>query len=228
MKPYLFVVLSCGIFFVFACGDGFFSGKRAVSGTGTGSGSGVLPPVQNQPLGVLKCSESAQGSAPTQETHRFNHHLKQLLSTTRNPDHWPAHQIVKCSREGGGGGALFRGSVGFLNGKRFSHSDVFDQNLTVSTNSVISIHIIDVHESPIAEFQMRAVSNQQITSAQEIVLTFEDGKGRVTMAGGIDFNGNFSGIFSYDNFVKWDGLSSFSSGQLGYFTVPSCGFFHCQ
>ena len=222
--------------FLFAC-EGLFVGggtgkqnknplpnNRDTSGLQPGHHQQINPQqqqmhnlLQSQTTGVLKCRQQAQGTVLHHETHLFNEHLKAF---SMNPIIGSGQQrMVKCSKGGGAGGALFRGKVHFEGGALFSTSDA-SQALTVAAGSLIEFDIISWYDKRIMLFWMQADVGQTINSSNDIQLTFRDRKGSVTMAGGIDTNGNFSGTFYYQN--------SNVNGRLGYFTVQTCGFFECQ
>lgn len=64
-----------------------------------------------------------------------------------------------------------------------------------------------------------------------VVIRFEDDYGYVELVGTYDKD-TFSGTVDFKNTTFWDGELhggyKGAAGRVGYFTVPTCGFFHCQ
>lgn len=68
-------------------------------------------------------------------------------------------------------------------------------------------------------------------SGNQVTVRFEDSYGWVELVGEYDAN-YYSGYVQYSNNTFWDGGTrdgvSGARGVMGYFYVPTCGFFRCQ
>ncbi|MCZ0931890.1 MAG: hypothetical protein OXJ52_01900 [Oligoflexia bacterium] len=161
---------------------------------------------------------------------QFNNQVRNFLSTSTDPA--SIRQIVKCSSAPQWKGGFFiRGKVHF-GGQKFNTQSP-SQNLTVSQNSYLEIHIVDTNNRPVIRPPIR-MSIEPYASAvqgQGATLVFQDKKGKVFLNGSVAPDKNnrpiFSGAFEFENSTVWNGSSQGLSGQLGTFKIPACRFFDC-
>ena len=202
-------------FFLFACNQVPLADPYAPPPPGQ-----LDTPSSDQPqseFGVLKC----RGTEEQQKL--FHAHLQKFLSSTVHPNSVP---IVKCSnRDDIKGGAFIRGKVNFEGGAVFDPNSE-TQQLEVSENSYLEIHVADIYDKAFVEgVKLKAIPFGGFVDGQSITLAFEDQKGKVYMDGTI-VNGIFSGPFKFENFINWKGEPG-SSGQLGIFSIHPCSLFNC-
>ena len=231
MKFYCFFVLS----FCFLGCEGFYRAPPAKVASPTGAGqltplpspleessdlSQPKPKPQVTEWGVLRCHES--------QYDLFNQEIKKFLSTTVDPRRIVTPVNCIKSRSDLQGGMWIRGKV------LFENSSVFDphftsQQLDVSENSHLEIHIVGIDNKPIAGITMKAIPYGGSVNGNLVTLAFSDKsdiKGKVLLNGSVE-NGIFSGIFEYENFTTWQGESQGYSGQIGRFYIHACSFLNC-
>ena len=210
----------------------------AVVGSGLPIGhNSNLPPSSNS----MELPETNPNSNPlkdfgdvrchsTQVT-QFNNQVRNFLSTKSNPH--KAQYIVDCSgNEQWKGGFFIRGKVHFAGHQKFD-TQSSNQNLTISQNSYIEIHIVDINNRPVTKqpIQIKIEPYASAVQGQNANLVFQDPNGKVFLNGSVEFDSQnrplFSGTFEFENSITWNGSSPGLSGQLGSFRIPACRFFDC-
>ena len=222
MKLYYLFLISL---FLLNC-EGFKKAPDAQSGTDqpstidpTNPQGPSFPPEQTAKWGQphkMLCHES--------QMEQFNTELKKFLSTTKAPNEIPP---VNCSDKTDlTGGLFFGGKAVFENGALFDLQST-SQQLDVSDNSYLEIQITGTDHKKFVKFTMQAVPYAGGVSGNIVTLAFADNKGKVLLNGAVE-NGQFLGIFEYENFTTWQGEISGYSGQLGRFSLPACDLLKCS
>ena len=182
-----------------------------------------IPPQGN--FGDVRCHSS--------QFEHFNQQIRNFLSTSFDPNQ--ARYTIKCSKvDNRKGGFFIQGKVSF-NGQKFDPQSQ-SQNLTVSSNSYLEIHIVDITGRAQTQagqaIRMNIDSYASIIRGQDASLVFKDTKGKVLLNGSISANKHnqlvFTGQFEFQNFTTWNGSSQGYQGAIGTFRIPACRFFDCE
>ena len=167
--------------------------------------------------GVVRCHES--------QYDLFNTEIQKFLSTTVDPRRMVTPVNCIKSRQDLQGGMWIRGEVHFENGSVFDPLST-SQQLDVSENSYLEIHIVGIDNKRIAGISLKAISYGGSVRGNFVTLAFADKKGKVLLNGSVE-NGIFSGTFEYENFITWQGGSQGHSGQIGRFSILACSLLNC-
>ena len=176
-----------------------------------------------QDFGVVKCHSS--------QVNQFNNQVRNFLSTSSDPTQ--AQYIVDCANTPQWKGGFFiKGKIDF-EGLEFFDTQSYNQNLTISRNSYLEIHIVSTTGRPvIPTIKMGIETFASAIRGQDASLVFQDQKGKVFLNGTVSNNEKngllFSGTFEFENFTTWDGSNQGLSGAIGTFTIPACRFFECE
>ena len=247
-------LLIISVFLFTACGEWFRQAPPATVGSGIPINSNPNYNPNNNPgttqLSDPNGTETAPESTPdpikdfgdvrchSSQVTQFNQQVRNFLSTSFNPNQ--ARYTIKCSNvPQWKGGFFLRGKV-YFNGQKFD-TQSSNQNLTVSPNSHLEIHIVDITGRPVTHggqpIRMNIEPHASWIQGQDATLVFQDqnqqGKalGKVSLNGAVAPDQNnrliFSGTFEFENFTAWNGSSQGLSGSLGTFKIPACRFLDC-
>ena len=173
------------------------------------------PSVPKTEWGVLKCHES--------QVQVFNEELRKFLSPTIDPARISA---VNCTgRKDLKGGVWIRGRINFENSAVYDLNS--NQELNVSTDSYLEIHVVDITGRPVVAFRMNAVPFGGSVQGNYVALAFQDGKSKVYIDGTVEDNYILSGTFRYENFTTRHGGAQGYSGQLGFHSIHVCSLLNC-
>ena len=222
MKFYCLFLISL---FLLNC-EGFKNAPEAQSGTDQSS---TIDPTNPQgpsfpPEQTAKWGQTHKMLCHESQMEQFNTELKKFFSTTKAPNEMPS---VNCSDKTDlTGGLFFGGRAVFENGALFDLQST-SQQLDVANNSYLNIQIIKTDNQEFAKFKMQAIPYAGGVSGNTVTLAFADIKGKVFLNGAVE-NGQFIGIFEYENLTTWQGGISGYSGQLGRFSLPACDLLKCS
>ena len=226
-----FLIIS--VFSLLAC-SAFRQAPPATVGSGIPIGSRPNPYPQQatpavatpntatqQDFGVVKCHSS--------QATQFNNQVRNFLSTSADPNQ--AQYLVKCANTPQWKGGFFIKGKVYFDGQKFS-AQSRSQNLAVSQNSYLEIHIVSTTGRPVTPtIKMQIEPFASAVRGQDATLVFQDNKGKVFLNGTVaqdEKNGLlFSGTFEFQNFTAWNGSSQGLSGTIGTFAIPACRFFDC-
>ena len=247
----LFLILLA--FLLTACGEWFRQAPPAIPGSGipihTPNPHSPLPQnpagtEQNSSAGPL--SEFGDVRCHSNQITQFNREVRNFLSTSHDPN--KATYIIKCSPQQNSkkSGFFIRGKVYFEGHQKFNPQSS-DQNLTVSSNSHLEIHIIDLNGRPVTlqwqnnqgqAIKMNIEPQASTIRGLDVILTFQDQNtqgqalGKVFLDGSVQPDNQnrpiFSGTFKFENFITWSGSYPGLSGAIGTFRISACHFFDCD
>ena len=232
-------------FFFTACGDMLRTAPPATVGSGipiTSTPSYPNSTPSQNPAGTetnpSPLPEFGDVRCHSSQATQFNQQVRNFLSASSDPNQ--AQYIIKCSQtQKGKGGFFIRGKV-YFGGQKFD-TQSHTQNLTVSQNSHLEIHIIDINGRPATRsgqlIKMNIEPHASAIRGQDATLAFQDQNTAGQALGKVFLNGSvepdkynrpiFSGTFEFENFIAWDGSLSDISGTIGAFKIAACRFFEC-
>lgn len=220
MRGFL-LLLSC---FLIGCDSSFFrlppSRVTSIPRPGNDSQESSSTTSSQNQWGVVRC--------PEKQANLFNQHIKRFLSTTLNAQAQRSLEYIRCRKSNNHlqGGFWIRGTVNFENGEYYQRNS-FTQQLDVSENSFLEIHIVDIYNKVLAQIRMQAIPYAGGVNGNHIALAFSDSKGKVLLDGTVK-DGLFSGPFVYENFTTWEGGSRGYRGEMGFFVIPVCSLLNCS
>jgi hypothetical protein len=169
----------------------------------------------------------------------FYYHLEGFVSVSINSYDTPSELgYVSGDMNDPNTGVWFWGDVKPQSGTAFNPNA--SQSLQLDTQSIQLRMVVwdsyagktDAAGNTIPEFPVDIrKASRAFVNGKQATITFADDYGWVEMNGTFDQN-NFTGHVTYQNYKFWDDGThegkKGASGVLGDFTVPTCGFFHCQ